>query len=79
MGEGLGRRVAEVLPVLDEPPDDLEGATDVTDRHDVGELVLDLPRGAPNRVRIVSSSTVSSPSTVAWSSSESASRADPSA
>ena len=77
--ERLAGDVAEVLAVLDEPPDHLERAADVADGDDVGELVLDLgarrAEQRPDRVVV----DRPPPSTVAWSSSDSASRADPSA
>ena len=55
MREGLAGDVPQVLPVEDEPVDELEGSLRVADRDDVGELELDLaPGGAEQRAdRIV--------------------------
>ena len=45
VGEGFGGDVAEILAVLDQAVDDLEGAAGVADGDGVGELVLDLGAG----------------------------------
>ena len=79
MGEGLRRDVAEVLAVLHQAVHDLERGPGVADRDGVAELVLDLGAGGAEEGGDHVVVDLAPPRTPAWSRSDSASRALPSA